>query len=403
MIKKLAILLMIFSAVVLKAEIVHHGFIRTYLGALTQQEGKYSVLQNTFDWRLDYGRSDVKLFANPVFNYDAITDELNISLRQAYLDVYFDDFDLRIGKQQIIWGKADGVFITDIISPRDLSEFLLPDFEEIRIGMNAFKLDYYLGNSTFEVVWIPLFQPAIQPEVNSIWAPQMPDFPLTVSCDNSSLEVENKLSNSEFAFKYSYLGSAIDFELMAAFLWDDNPAMHIFSQPDTTLLLKPEHHRLPMTGASFSKSIGGAVVRGEGAYYLGKKFAAEDLTVKGIKEKDYLHYLLGYDHNWFGVNVSFQFIQEYILDYEDDLRNDEFSSMMTFMISEDFLRETLRLELFSYYGINDEDALLRPKIVYDLSDGFEAQLGANIFLGDSGNLGQYSQNDMIYLKLRYDF
>ncbi|MBN1327567.1 MAG: hypothetical protein JW996_06425 [Candidatus Cloacimonetes bacterium] len=401
--KKIFIVSILLSALLLNAEIAHHGFIRTYIGTLTQQEGKYSVLQNTFDWRLDYSRGAVKLFANPVFGYDAINDELNILLRQAYLDIYFDDFDLRIGKQQIIWGKADGVFITDIISPRDLSEFLLPDFEEIRIGINAFKLDYYLGNSTFEAVWIPVFQPAVQPDENSIWAPQMPDFPLPLNYDNSSLEVENKLSNSEFAFKYSYLGSALDFELMAAYLWDDYPAMHSYMQPDTTLLIKPEHHRLPMTGASFSKSIGGAIMRGEGAYYLGKKFAAEDLTENGIKDKDYLHYLLGYDHNWFGVNVSFQFIQEYILDHEDDLQNDEFSSMMTFMATEDFLRETLRLELFSYLGINNEDALLRPKIVYDLADGFEVQLGANLFFGEKGNFGQYEPNDMLYLKLRYDF
>jgi hypothetical protein len=385
------------------AEVAQNGFVRTYMGTLTEQDGQYSVMQNTFNWRLNFGKSNVKLYANPVLNYDGIKNAADYSLRQAFLDIYYEDFDLRIGKQQIIWGKADGVFITDIISPRDLSEFLLPDFEEIRIGINAFKLNYYLGNSTIEAVWIPLFQPTIQPEANSIWSPQMPDFPLPVNYDESSLAIDNKLSNSELAFKYSHLGNAIDFELMAAYLWDDNPAMHIYSQPDSSLLLRPEHHRLPMMGASFGKPLGGAVISGEGAYYLGKKFSAEDLSVNGIKEKDYLHYLLGYDHNWFGLNVSFQFIQEYILNYETDLRNDEVSSTLTFLIFKDFLRETLRLDMFGYYGINRSEALLRPKVAYKLADGFEAQLGANIFVGNEGNLGQYDNNDMIYLKLRYDF
>ncbi|MCF7792499.1 MAG: hypothetical protein K9N09_01070 [Candidatus Cloacimonetes bacterium] len=401
--KKIFMITILLSAFLLNAQIVHHGFVRLYLGALSQQDGDYSVLQNTFDWRLDYGKGDVGLFVNPVFDHNALNNEIDISLRQAYLDIYFDNFDLRVGKQQIIWGKADGVFITDVISPRNLMEFILPNFEEIRIGVNAVKLDYYLGNSTFEAVWLPIFQSTIQPAENSIWAPQMPDFPMPVSYDYSIAEVENKLSNSELAFKYSYLGSAIDFELMAAWMWDDNPAMHIYTQPDSTLLIKPEQHRLPLAGASFSKSLGGAVVRGEGAWYFDKKFAAENLNVNGIKEKNYVHYLVGYDHNWFGLNVSWQFIQEYILDYEDDIRNDEFSSTMTFLVTEDFLRETLRLEFFTYYGINNEDALLRPKVVYDLADGFEAQLGANIFVGEEGNFGQYDENDMVFLKVRYDF
>jgi len=404
----LVIMILVF-AFILNAQIIQHGFVRTYLGALTDRDGEFSILQNTFDWKLDYGKGDVALYINPVFDYNALNDKLDISLRQAYMDIYFDNFDLRIGKQQIIWGKADGVFITDVISPRDLSEFILPDFEEIRIGTNAVKFDYYIGNSTLEVVWIPIFESTVLPESNSIWAPTMPDFPMPIDYDYSNADIENKLSESEIAMKYSYLGSAIDFELMAAYMWDDNPAMHIYpyftsgnQQPDS-LSIKPEYHRLPLAGASFSKAVGGAVVRGEGAYYFEKRFAAEDFSVNGVKEKDYAHYLIGYDHNWFGVNVSFQFIQEYILDYEEDMRNDEFSNTMTFLVTEDFLRETLRLEFFSYYGINNEDALLRPKIVYDIADGFEVQLGANIFAGEEGNFGQYDENDMMFMKVRYDF
>lgn len=401
--KILIIFLLLTAAIMLNAQIIHHGFVRTYLGALIDQDGEYSVLQNTFDWRLDYGKGDVALYINPVFDYNALNDNLDITLSQAYMDIYFDNFDLRIGKQQIIWGKADGVFITDVISPRDLSEFILPDFEEIRIGTNAVKFDYYLGNSTFEAVWIPTFQATITPRKGSIWYKNMLDFSMPIVYDYHNYDVGNKLSESEIALKYSYLGSAIDFELMAAYMWDDNPAMHIYQQPDTTILVKPEYHRLPLAGASFSKAVGGAVVRGEGAYYFEKRFAAEDFSVNGVQEKDYAHYLIGYDHNWFGMNVSFQFIQEYILDYEDDIRNDEFSNTMTFLITEDFLRETLRLEFFTYYGINNKDALLRPKISYDFADGFEIQLGANIFVGDEGNFGQYDENDMVYLKVRNDF
>jgi len=59
-------------------------------------------------------------------------DSIDFRLHEIYLDLYFKKFDIRVGKQQIVWGKADGVFITDIVSPLNLTEFLLPDFDEIR-------------------------------------------------------------------------------------------------------------------------------------------------------------------------------------------------------------------------------------------------------------------------------
>ena len=63
----------------------------------------------------------------------------------------------------------------------------------------------------------------------------------------------------------------------------------------------------------------------------------------------------------------------------------------------------MRIELFSYMGLNNQDALIRPKITYDLADGFEILVGANVFAGGEGRFGQYNDNDMIYSKVKYSF
>jgi len=400
--KRYIFLMILLSSVIFSnAQLSHHGFIRSYWGAF-HQDGDYAVMQNTFDWKLDYAKGSYSFFVNPVFNYNGMNRELDILLRQIYIDFFFEHFDLRIGKQQIIWGKADGVFITDVISPRDLSEFILPDFEEIRIGIDAVKLNYYLGNSTIEAVWIPYFQKTILPDDKSFWKQNQMNFTMPTTLDYSKSELENTLKNSETALRYSYLGSSVDFDLMAAYLWDDNPAMHIYYQPDG-LLIQPQYHRQKLVGLSFGKAISGAVIRGEGAYYFDKKFASSNFGENGLAEKDYTHYLLGYDHNWLGVNVSFQFIQEYIVDYDSAILNDRFSSTITFLLSKSFLRETLTFDVLAYYGINNEDALLRPKLVYDFADGINAILGTNLFLGNQGNFGQFDENDMFYVKLKYNF
>ncbi len=388
------------------------GFARNYTGVL-YEEGDFSILQNTLNLDISKMGDKVALKANPML-YTYNTDSLDLRLRELYLDLYFKNFDLRIGKQQVVWGKADGVFITDVVSPLNLSEFLLPDFDEIRTGVNAVKFDYYLGNSTFEIIGVTNFTPTEMPAAGSIWLKQ-PEFPAPTTFDWSQSEIKPNLENSELFLKYSALTSWIDFELMGGYTWDDNPTMHVEKlfqvNPETQqpmlagLNITPEYHRLYLGGGSFSTEIKGIVLRGEAAYYNGKYFQTEDMqAVDALVEKDYLHYLLGVDFNIGSVKLSSQFIQQYVLDYEEDIVQEEMENTMTFFARYDMFRETLHLDLFAYVGLTGEDAFIRPKITYDFDDSFSVLLGSNIFVGEeTGRFGQFQDNSMIYMKLKYNF
>lgn len=384
------------------------GYVRHYTGVLLQGDNDYAIIQNTLDLNFEHSRDVVAFKANP-YMYHFYDSRLEIDLREAYLDIFFESMDIRIGKQQIIWGKADGVFITDIVSPKDLREFLLPDFNEIRLGVTAVKFDYYLGDNTFELVWLPVFTPTRMPAEGSIWFPKL-DLPMEPEYDYSQKEVKASLQNSEIFAQYSALTSLIDFEIMAGYAWDDDPTMHINEIIDSTthqptgLMITPRHHRLTIGGGSFSTALGPFVVRGEAAWYHGKYFiTADPVAFDGVVKKDYLHYLIGMDYSIWDTRFSGQFIQQAILDYDDPIERDQFENTMTLLIRRDFLRETLTLELFSYIGLNNKDALIRPRIYYDLTDGFEILLGANIFTGDNGLFGQYSDNSMAYFKVKYSF
>lgn len=385
-----------------------NGYARNYTGVLTNDAGDFSILQNTLNLEFSRKSQEVALFVNP-YIYHYWDDELELGLREAYVSLYFDNLDINVGRQQIIYGKSEGVFITDVVSPKDMREFLLPDFDEIRMGVTAFKFNYYSGLNTFELVWVPVFTPTNEPEEGSIWRPQI-DFPAPVNWDYSTKEVPKQLENSELFLRYSTLGANIDLELVGGYFWDDDPTLHMTSHmnPETMELIqltaRPEHHRLTMGGGSFSLPINGLVMRGEAAYYNGKYFqtqnpAAENATTK----KNYLHYMAGLDYNLFDWTINTQFIQEHILDYDEGIRNDEFESTMTFLARKDYFRNLLTVELFSYIGLNNGDALLRPTVYYDFADGFEIIGGANIFIGDEGRFGRFSNNDMIYAKIKYSF
>ncbi|NOZ74666.1 MAG: hypothetical protein GXO90_04720 [FCB group bacterium] len=391
-----------------------NGYVRTYLGVHTNDQYDYSINQNTLDLRFRRTADYVSFFANP-YVYQYPNQPLDIGLREAYLDLYFNSLDLRLGKQEIIWGKADGVFITDIVSSKDLSEFLLRDFDEIRMGITAAKADLYLGDNTLELVWIPSFMPTLFPDSTSEWSRQ-PAFSLPVTIDESNRVVPDRLENSEVFFKFSRMSSMMDLELMAGSMWDDDPTFHITPQitpgnpAPTGLLLQPEHHRLTLAGGSFSTELNGVILRGEGAYYQGKQFMAENsfgLPID-LMEKDYLHYLIGTDFSIGQTRLSAQFIQRIIFSYDDAIVEDERDNTMTFLINRTFFKETLTLQLFSYIGLNNEDALVRPSATYDVADGFEILAGANLFVKNSssdnpGLFGYYDENDMVYVKVKYSF
>jgi len=390
------------------------GFARTYEGVKVDS-GDFAIIQQTLNLNFEKKGEKVAFKANPMlFLYNS--DSLNFRMREIYADMYFSKFDIRIGKQQIVWGKADGVFITDIVSPLNLTEFLLPDFDEIRTGVTAAKINYYIGNSTIELIAIPQFTPTIRPNENSIWYVQ-PEFPAPTTFDWSKSEIKPSLENSEVFMKWSAMTSKIDFDLMGGYTWDDNPTMHVqknFAVDTTTMppspylssiTITPEHHRLNVGGGSFSTEIKGFILRGEAAYYNGKYFQTEDMEAEdAIIQKDYINYVVGLDFSIGSVKMSGQFIQKYIMDYDTLMIDDEINNMATIMARYDMMRETLHLELFSYIGITGEDALIRPKITYDFDDSFSILLGANIFVGEeSSQFGQYQNNTMVYTKIKYNF
>ncbi len=412
--KRISIILIAISIVItVKSQDVDiNGFVRNYTG-VQYNNGNFNMLQNTLNINFEKMGDRMAFKANPMFYlYDI--DSLDFRMREIYLDLYFDNIDIRIGKQQIVWGKADGVFITDIVSPLNLTEFLLPDFDEIRIGVYAAKVDFYFGKSTIEAIWKPIYAGNEYPVPGSIWF-KPPEFPASPTYDYSKEKINPSLENSEVYLKYSLSSSAIDFDLMGAYTWDATPSMYIEKQFEidtitnmpvlSGLLITPEHHRLTVAGGSFTTDIKGFVLRGEAAYYNGKYFQTADPKADGaLAQKDYLHYVVGLDYGIGSLKLSAQFIQKYIMDYNNFIEEDEFQNTMTFLARFDAMRETLHLELFSYVGLKYGDALIRPKVTYDFSDSFSILLGSNIFLGDErGMFGRYDDNSMIYTKLKYSF
>ncbi|MCU7842629.1 MAG: RNA polymerase-associated protein rapA [Candidatus Thiodiazotropha sp. (ex Monitilora ramsayi)] len=68
-------------------------------------------------------------------------------LRELYLDSTLWDWDLRLGKQQVVWGTADGIKLLDIINPTDFRELNQNAMEDSRIPIWMINAERNIGNS----------------------------------------------------------------------------------------------------------------------------------------------------------------------------------------------------------------------------------------------------------------
>ncbi|MDX1386563.1 MAG: DUF1302 family protein, partial [bacterium] len=79
-----------------------------------------------------------------------------IALRDAYLDFFAGEVQIRLGHQRVVWGEALAQFFADVVNPRDLREFILPTFDYIRLPIWAIDLRwFFLPNATLELIATP--------------------------------------------------------------------------------------------------------------------------------------------------------------------------------------------------------------------------------------------------------
>jgi hypothetical protein len=89
----------------------------------------------------------------PVVNTEGTTPDYkyhrnytqNDYLRELYIDTGAGGWDLRLGKQQVVWGTADGIKLLDIINPTDFQELNQNAVEDARIPVWMINAETNIG------------------------------------------------------------------------------------------------------------------------------------------------------------------------------------------------------------------------------------------------------------------
>jgi len=396
--------------------------------------GYYDHVYDLFNYDTISAR-DVRNEKEPLVFIDQLKkdkDDRRIELREMYLDTYFDNLDIRIGKQYVVWGVLEGIRIVDEINPMDFRELIIPDLLDYRIPLWTLKVNYYSEKTSYELLWIPelkFHQPAA---AGSEWE-------LFQVLDSTTQPESFNPKYSEVGFKITRDMFDAEFSLSYFYTWDDYPTtFRIISlddvrstEPTQNLPIFPTYSRMSMFGATMTKEIKGDILKAEFAFITDKYFAIVDKYTNGFLDDDgdvkrnHIRWGVGYDFSFWGADISPAIAQWVILDYDDSILSDQYDTTFNLFLRKPIQKHSAVFTLLIIRLINFEETYVKPRLLFNLTDHFQITLGADVFIGrrtsfgreadsaaDGGLvtpeqraqfLGNFNENKRISVEFKYNF
>ena len=338
-------------------------------------------------------------------------DNVDVELRELYIDSYFDDTLLRVGKQQVVWGQADGLKVLDVVNPQSYREFILDDFDNSRIPLWTINIEFPVADeSLVQLIWLPDttyndLQEPVSPYAFSsprIVPQTVPGFS-TVILD--ATKPDKPLSDSDFGARFSTFLDGWDITLNYLYHYKDNPVFYR-QILGTQVTITSEYERTHLIGGTFSNAFGDYIFRSEIGYSTNSYHVTHDaMDSDGIEETGEASYVLGLDYSGItDVFLSAQFFQTVLTEDPPGISRDQVENTITFLVEHNFANETWKAEILLIQSINDGDGMVLPKISHEFSSNISIWAGADIFYGDSDGLyGQFDDQDRITVGFEWGF
>jgi hypothetical protein len=327
-------------------------------------------------------------------------------LREAYLDVRRGRFDVRIGRQIVAWGRADGINPTDNVTGQDLT-LLVPDEDDGRLGTAAVRVGYHLGDVTVTALWLPEFRGH--------------RFPLPAPPTGLALRDDTtRWDAGQWAARVEQTGRAVDWSASVLRGRDLSPDLGIGPGADGAPAIRLAHHRVTVVGGDMAMNAGRVGLRAEGAYV----HTADADGVDPFTKNPYLFLVAGGDRTFREyLNLNVQYIYRRVFAYapmpatpaglaaaiaqQQAIVNGQTRRSqhgLSLRIAHKWLRETLEAECAAAGFLDPGGLTIRPKLAYALSDQWKLLVGAELFRGaHEAVFGLLRPNSTAYVETRWSF
>ncbi|MCI0387773.1 MAG: hypothetical protein MOB07_03235 [Acidobacteria bacterium] len=345
--------------------------------------------------------------------------------RQALLDGKVKKVDLKLGLQQVVWGQADGLRVLDVINPLDYREFILEDFIDSRRPLWLARADTPVGQGSLQLIWVPYFAPGRLPAADNEFGLgesfglgligtaaselNLPQLPIRVE---KTQRPAYQVKSSQFGARYSRSVGKWDLTANYFYGWEDAPTNYLggvenaLKDAPLALVFKPRYDRKEVFGGTAATNFGSVVLRLEAGWNRNKATPVSTNTQTGFEKHGQFSSVAGLDWSaktW--LWVSGQYFLSFTSAPRDRLLLPRYNHLASIYFRTNFLRETLRPELFVLTGLNPNAGgqyLIRPRITKTIGDHWSVGVGADFLGGKRTNVfGYFDSRDRVVIELKW--
>ena len=323
-------------------------------------------------------------------------------MRELYWRRDFGPATLRVGRQMLVWGRADGLNPTDNLSPRDFT-LLTPEVGDQRHGNEAVSVSLPVGSGELTMAWFP------KAASHTIPLPEIPGVRYVV---------ESPPRESQWAMKWDVLGDGIDWSVSYFDGHDPWPDFNIASVSASGVEVALRNQRTRVLGADMSLVRDRVVWRAEAAWSRTQSEGPQDF----LHKKPQLWFVGGGEwelHS--GATLGLQLTVKRVFDFapvetlsspiEREVariqtataaQSSRYQAGLVWRLARRWYQDRLRAEASGVTLGPHCNGSFRAQLEYAITDRWTFQTGVVSAFGAQGTtFGQLERNRLAFVQLRF--
>ncbi len=319
--------------------------------------------------------------------------EHDAEIREWVFGYESENWQYRLGKQQIAWGKGDYFRIIDVINPLDLTESLIPYLD-----------DYSLGRLPREMLVVEYFQDDIEYQFITAFKTQRTEYPepgtdfsITGLPSNSA---SADTDNIDLALRIRFFIDSTDIDLYA-FSGYSPDSLFTLEEDNSQTTIQEHLEKRNVIAVSFARPIAFGVLRSDMAYYLDETIQSSN-TFERISKLEGLIGLDIIEDEW---TYNLQASVSQVYGESDAFSSQKNTKSASASIQKEWSRQRLTSSLLWLYSDSNRSSnMLKYNVKYDWRSDSQFEIGLIAYDGPVNSLyGMYDDQDRVYINFKQSF
>lgn len=378
-------------------------FLGPFLGLTLDHQSSWGQIfgESVFRYNASYAIEKDSTYTREGYQFEAIPTEL-------YWRKSFDKVTLTVGKLITVWGKADILPVSDVISARDATKAFFAQPQEARLGQNTIRLDWYLKGHELQFLIIPY-------PVFSRYTDR--DHPYSLIPNVEIHRASSTGRDVEAGAQYTSYVAGGQVSLFAGHFYNRDP---LFKLRPVDFSFEAQHATYQTTGINANFPLWGFLWKLDTAYQFGRlnqtaiqlanptcPTSCPTITMPDdAKKADTWGVTAGLDYNTTRLgSIIFEYSVSAPTKKDPQLLRDSALHSIALGYSKAFLQDTLTFNSFLVTFLRFDNVLFRFNLTYKITDvisGYVQYTGVFIASGDP-DLRIFDKYDRVDLQLAYAF